>query len=122
MRSVKTFRYLLVRQAREDSCFVTLVIHMQKALKNKPEATASDQAFAALKRGIDDWSRNTVVGRRVRDYSHEDTNIGDMADLLDPLEKTLRPFVRLQGIECLEVTGWSQGEVLPYDTRLIYPE
>lgn len=121
MRGDKQFKYLLVREDGRDSCFVALIIHTTKALKDGPEASASQQAFAALKRGIDDWSRNTVSGRRMREYSHEDTNIGDMAGYLEPLDKTLRPFVRLQGIDRLELLGWAQHEILPYDTRLINP-
>lgn len=119
MRGEKKFQYLLPRHDGEASCYASLTIHMQKALKDTPEGSAYQKAFAALKRAIDDWSRNTVLGRKMREYSSEYTNIGDMAGWLEPLDKTLRPFVRLQGIERLEVTIYADCQILPYDTLLI---
>lgn len=119
MRGEKKFKWLMPRNDGADSCFAVLIIHTTKALKDEPKSPAAGQAFAALKRGIDDWSRNTVLGRKLRDQSQEDTNIGDMAGYLDPLDKTLRPFVRLQGIDRLEVMGFAECEILPYDTLLI---
>lgn len=85
--------------------------------------TDRDDLVTRLRKSVDNWTRTTDAGRRVRQASSDDTNIGDLASygvLEDARDAELDRLLAEQGLHEVRLTAVQDNVMtLPYDTLLI---